>query len=154
MMEKGGAIYREDGSDDPDFERWKQLQRMSWMLAVPSGKSGYQLYQGEKLRKRERDLQRAIDDEKRKEEKKERDAWYRKAFQCQKEEAEWKAKIASETKPEKQKALKEDYAHANWESHGRMIQEEREEEKKHEEAKGKPVNRSVYQNLFADFELK
>jgi hypothetical protein len=60
-MDKEHAMYKEDGSDDPEFGDWKQLQTMSWMLAVPSGKLGYELYKGEMLKERERALKRLLE---------------------------------------------------------------------------------------------
>jgi hypothetical protein len=60
---------KEDGSDDPEFQDWKRLQTktMSWMLAVPSGKLGYDLYKGGMLKSRECALQRMLQEEEKKE---------------------------------------------------------------------------------------
>jgi hypothetical protein len=58
---------KEDGSDDPEFQDWKTLQTMSWMLAVPSGKLGYDLYKGGMLKSRECALQRMLQEEEKKE---------------------------------------------------------------------------------------
>jgi hypothetical protein len=62
-MEGGKAMYKEDGSDDPEFQNWKQLQKVSWMLAIPSGKAGYDLYQGGEQELREEALRKARRDE-------------------------------------------------------------------------------------------
>jgi hypothetical protein len=59
-------MQKEDGSNDPEFQDWR-LQTMSWMLAVPSGKLGYELYKGELLKNRECALQRMLREEEEKE---------------------------------------------------------------------------------------
>ncbi len=59
---KETAMSHDDGSDNPEFQKWKRLQTdtISWMLAVPSGKLGYDLYKGGLLGERERALQTSL----------------------------------------------------------------------------------------------
>ena len=61
---------KEDGSDDPKFLKWKSLQTISWMMAFPSGKSGYELYKGEMLKDRECALQHFLKKEEEEEKEK------------------------------------------------------------------------------------